>query len=270
MIKRFDALVLAGAVLLAALAPIADRASAQSPDRIRVGTGPDDPSAPLVYADRTGLFKKAGLEVDLQRLDGSAAIGAALAGGSLDIAKASTVSAVTAIAKGLPFTIISSIADYTTDNPSTALIVLANSPIKVAKDLAGRTLATVTLKDQNAISTSAWLDQHGVDWKAINYVEIPASATLAALEQGRVVGATVYEPNLSADLATGKVRVLGYPHDAIAKHFPYGILIANSAWASSHTQLIARFLRVVQQSSSYALASHRSRGGADGRAVHRH
>src|ERR1700733_4310772 len=107
---------------------------------IRVGTGPDDPSTPLVYADRAGLFKRAGLDVEVQKLDGSAAIGAALAGGSLEIAKASTVAAITAIAKGLPFTIIGSIAAYSADNPSTALIVLASSPLKTARDLAGQTL----------------------------------------------------------------------------------------------------------------------------------
>lgn len=240
--------------LAAALLLCAAGAGAQSEPLIRIATGPDDPSTPLIYASRAGLFKKAGLNVDVQKLDGSAVIGAAMASGQLEIAKLSTLSAVTAIAKGLPFTIIGSIAAYNADNPSTALIVLANSPIKTAKDLVGQTLAGVSLKDQNVISTLAWLDQHGVDWKSVKYIEIPASASLAAMEAGRVAGVTVYEPIYTADMATGKVRVIGYPHDAVARHFPYGVLIASVAWANAHPEIVGRFLRVMQEAATYVAA----------------
>src|SRR5277367_1127874 len=122
------------AAVVAALVLSVVGASAQAELLIRVATGPDDPSTPLFYASRAGLFKRAGLNVEVQKLDGSAVIAAAMASGQLEIAKLSTLSAVTAIAKGLPFTIIGSIAAYNADNPSTALIVLANSPIKTARD----------------------------------------------------------------------------------------------------------------------------------------
>jgi len=243
-------LAAAAALALAIALPASTTAQPAGP-LIRVGAGPDDQSTPLIYAARAGLFAKAGLNVELEKLAGAAVVGAALAGGSLEIGKASSMSVVTAYAKGLPFTVIGSIGSYNSDKPDLALIVLANSEIKTAKDLIGKTLADVSLQDMNTVATLAWLDQHGVDSSMMKYVEIPASAALPAMEESRVVGSTVYEPVYSADMATGKVRVIGYPFDAIGKHFADAVMFANVNWVSGHRDLVERFLRVMQTASAY-------------------
>ena len=250
MTRRIPLLTLAAVLLVAAL-PGA-RALAQSDQPvIRVGAGPDDPSVPLVYAAQTGMFAKAGLNVKLERLAGATAVAAAVSGGSLEIGKGATLSVVTAIAKGLPFTIIGNISEYRAAKPDIAVIVLKSSPIKTPKDLVGQTLAAVSLQDQNSIATFAWLAQHGVDWHTLKYTEIPASASVAAMEQGRIAGSTVYEPVFSAALATGKVRVLGYPYDAFGKRFSDAVLFANPSWVAAHREQVAKFLDVVQEASLY-------------------
>jgi NitT/TauT family transport system substrate-binding protein len=222
---------------------------------IRIGAGPDDTSMPLIYAAGAGLFKKAGLNVELQKLAGAAVVAAALAGGALEIGKASALSVVTAHAKGLPFTVIGNIATYSSDSPDFGLIVMADSPIKTAQDLPGKTLAAVSLQDMSSIATQAWLAQQGVDASTLHYAEMPASATLAAMEQGRVVGSTIYEPMLSSAMATGKVRIIGYPYDALGKRVAGGLLIANTSWAADHRDLVNRFLRVMRDAGNY-VASH--------------
>jgi NitT/TauT family transport system substrate-binding protein len=249
---RALARTLACAVLLALAAA---GASAQSADLIRVGTGPDDQAAPLIYAAKYGIYKKYGLNVDVQRLAGAATVAAALAGGSLEVGKASTMGAVTAIAKGLPFTIIANLGYYDAAEPDFAFLVGASSPIRTPKDLEGKTFGAVSLLDMNSVATFSWLDRNGVDRSTIKYAELPASATLAAIEQNRIVGATVYEPYLSAFLATGKVRVLGHPYDAIGRRFSDAVLFANAGWVAEHRDAVARFLRAVQESSTY-IAAH--------------
>jgi len=184
-------------------------------------------------------------------------VGAALAGGSLEIGKASALSVVTAHARGLPFTVLGNIATYNSDNPDFALIVMANSPIKTAKDLPGKVLAAVSLQDMSSIATFAWLEQQGIDSNTLKFVEMPASATLAAMEQERVVGSTVYEPVLSSAVATGKVRIIGYPYDSIGKHYAGGLLMANVNWVADHRDLVDRFLRVMAEASTY-VANHES------------
>ena len=242
------------ALLFALVIPASTFAQTTAP-LIRVGAGPDDTSTPLIYADKMGLFKKAGLNVELVKLAGSAVITAALAGGSLEIAKVSSSVAVTAHVKGLPFTAIGAISAYSSEHPDFALIVPVNSPIKSVKDLPGKTLATISLQDFQVLSTQVWAGQNGVDPTSFKFVEMPATSTLNALDQGRVDAAPIAEPILSASQAAGKFRIIGYPVDAIAKHFTGGLLLANTSWVEGHRDVIDRFLHVAADASAY-VGSH--------------
>lgn len=113
----------------------------------------------------------------------------------------------------------------------------------------------------NSIATFAWLDARRVDRSTLKYVEIPASAALAAMEQNRIVGSTIYEPYFSAYLTSGKVRVLGYPFEAIAKHFSDALLFANTKWAAEHRDAVEKFLRATQEASLY-IAGHENESTA--------
>ncbi len=221
---------------------------------IRVGAGPSDEGAALFYASETGLFKKYGLNVEIERMNGGAVIAAALAGGSLEIGKGSTASVVTAYTRGLPFTAIGSIANYNPERPDTALLVAAASPIKTAKDLVGQTLGAVTLQDMGTIATFAWLAQRDVDWHSLKFVELPASAMLTTMLTNRIVAAPVYEPDLSAALASGKYRSLGYPLESISRHFAEALLFGEAGWVNTHRDQVERFLRALSEASAYVAA----------------
>jgi NitT/TauT family transport system substrate-binding protein len=247
-------LFLASVVALIGLSSPMAVAQTDSP-LIRISAGPDDQSTPLIYAAKSGLYKKYGLNVEMVKLGGSAAVTAALAGGSLEIGKASTMGLITAFAKGLPFIAVGNLANYDAAHPDFALVVAQDGDIKSPKDLEGKTLAAVSLVDMNSVATFAWLDARGVDHSTLKYVEVPASAALTAIQQGRVVASTLYEPNLSMALATGNFRVMGYPYDAIAKHFSDGILFANASWVNEHRSEVEKFLNATQEASTY-LAAH--------------
>lgn len=221
---------------------------------IRVGAGPDDPSTPLIYAAQAGLYRQAGLNVELEKVAGGAVAAAAIAGGSLEIGKSNPVSVVTAIGKGLPFTIIGSIANYDSDHPDQALIVSTNAPVKTAKDLAGQTFATITLQDIGMVAVYAWLAQRGVDWHTVKFVEMPATSVLAAMDENRIVGSNVNEPFFSAFMRSGRARIMGYPFDVIGKRFPEAVMFANANWVAQHRDLVVRFLQVTQQASIYVAA----------------
>jgi NitT/TauT family transport system substrate-binding protein len=246
-----------GLALLLAVLTLGPAVAQQSGDTtvIRVGAGPDDQSTPVLYAAKAGLYKKYGLDVEVVKLSGAAAIAAALAGGSLEIGKASPMAVIAGFSKGLPFTVIGNLAYYNATRPDLALVVATNGPIKTAKDLEGKTLAAVSLSDLNSVATMAWLEAYGVDLSTIKYVEIPASASLAAMEQDRIVGSTIYEPYFTAFTSSGKARVLGYPYDAIAKRFANAVLFANVSWVAAHRDLVDKFLRATQEASVY-LGTH--------------
>lgn len=223
---------------------------------IRVGLTAADPAATLLYAEKAGLFKKYGLDVELVQSGGTTSV-AALAGGAIQLADSSTLAVILGYAKGIPFTVVGPLSFYDAKNPNHALLVLASSSIKTAKDLEGKTLASKWLGDMIGLSTIAWLDARHVDLGAVAHVEVPPSATLAAMEQGRVDGGVVYEPFLSAFNATGKVRVLGYPFDAIAKHFADTVIVGNVDWVNAHQDAVGKFSRAMRDATAY-IVTHQS------------
>ncbi len=254
---RRTLLATAAAMLIALIAP-APPASAQSTlPVIRLGTGPDPATTPVLYAISSGLYKKYGLTVEPTLLASGAAAAAALAGGSLDIAKNSTVATITMIQKGLPFTAIGSLGYYDSAKPNYALLVAADEPIKTPKDLEGKTFASLSLFDQNSIATQMYLDNNGVDRSTVRFAEIPPSAALAAIDAKRLDAVTVYEPFFSDMTATGKVRVMAYPYDAIAKRFPDTLMFANTAWLKANKDVVDRFLKATAEASAYVAGHER-------------
>jgi ABC-type nitrate/sulfonate/bicarbonate transport system substrate-binding protein len=226
-VRRLGTVVVLALLVAFPLAPSPARAQADAV--IRLGMGPVDAGMPVFYAAKTGLYKKYGLNVEVVKMPNGAAIGAAMAGGSLELGQGSPLNAITAFARGLPIKVIGSLAYYNAEHPDFALLVAANSAVKAPKDLEGQTLAAVSLQDMNSLGTFAWLDAHGVDRTKLKYVEIPASATLAAMDQNRVVAATFYEPFYSSFLATGS-EFTGADLSAVANvhHGPRGVTIVPS------------------------------------------
>lgn len=250
-------LVALALIVLACVAlgvPVAPAAAQTALPLIRLGTGPDPATTPVLYAISAGLYTKAGITVEPTLLGSGAAAAAAVSGGSIDIGKTSTVATIAMIAKGLPFTAIGSLGYYDSAKPNYVLLVPVDAPIKNPKDLEGKTFASLSLFDQNSIATSMWLDSHGVDRDTIKYVEIPPPAALAAMDQHRIDAVTVYEPFFSQMMATGKVRPMAYPYDAIAKRFPDTLMFANTAWVDAHKDIVDKFLRVTAEASVYVAA----------------
>ena len=251
--RRSVAVLIASITLLLAASPTV--AQQNSLALIRFGAAADDNALPLLYAQKAGIYRKYGLNVELTKFTNAASATAALVGGSLDMSKNSALGLINAITRGVPLIAIGTIGYYDASKPDYALLVSANSPVKTAKDLQGKTLAAISLQDMSSIATFGWLEQNGVDPTTVKYVEIPAVATLPAIEQGQAVGATMSEPFLSANMATGKVRVLGYPYSALGKKYSASVLFTTKDWAAQHPDLIDKFLKATQEASAY-VGSH--------------
>lgn len=245
----------AAAVALPTATGTAAGQGAEAP--VRFGIGPVDQATPLAYAAEAGLYKKHGVTVEIVKLPSGNALAAAVAGGSLELAMSSSLAAIIAISRGIPFTIVGNLASYDSARPDAAMLVLKDSPLATPKDLEGKTLAEVSLQDLNSLATYSWLDGLGVDRSGMKYIELPASATLAAMQAGRVVASTMYEPYYSASMATGAVRALGYPYDGIAKRYSSALMYGSKAWVDAHRDVVERFVAAAAEACAY-IAGHES------------
>ena len=117
-------------------------ADAQALPHLVVGTAPIDAGMPAVIGQKAGIFRRNGLDVDVQIMNSGAAVSAAIVGGAMQAGGTSVMGLITAHLKGVPFQIIAPASLYLSDKPSELLVVRKDSPIRTGADMNGKTVAS--------------------------------------------------------------------------------------------------------------------------------
>lgn len=241
-----------GAALGLTAAALVAPAFGQAPTPIRLGAGMADTSSEAFYAIKLGLFKKYGLDVELQQMNSGAAEASAVAGGSLDIAESNVVSTAAAHLKGVAFVFIAPGAMYATEAPTTLFICAARSPLRTGKDFTGKTVGVVALRDLSALGPVAWIAQTGGDPTTIRYVEMPTSELVAAVQRGTVDAASVNEPFLHMALQQSDIRVVAKLMDAIAPHFMLNSWLTTRDWLQKNPAAAVAFRSAIIEAGRWA------------------
>jgi NitT/TauT family transport system substrate-binding protein len=247
--NRFQTILIGLALMLAA-SPLS---SQTTHDKITVAFPPVDPTAEVLYAVDLGLFDKAGIDVTLQPLGNGGLISAGVAGGSIDIGVGNVINIETAHKKGVPLTIIAPGAYNVNSAPSNVLIVSKTSPLKTAKDLNGKVIATNPLRGIGEVLTSAWMDKNGGDSSTVKYIEIPFPQAEAVVVGGQADASLSVEPFITQ--AKADTRVFANTFDALGDGYLITAYFAASPWAQAHPGLVARFAGVIHDAGVWANAN---------------
>jgi len=248
MITRGSALAL-GSAFLAAPAAL----SAQSLVPMLLGAVPEESVTPALWAEQSGMFRKAGLDVDVQPAASGNAIAAGVAGGSYTVGKSSLPAIVTAHAHGLPFVFVAGGSLYDTKFPYSVLTVKADSPLKTAADLNGKLIAVPSLSDITTFATKAWVDAHGGDSNSLKLLEFPFAQIPDALAAGRVEAGFIADPVLQQALDAKQVRVFAHAFDAVATQFMVtGWFVTTDYWNKNEAEL-KKFYHVMQDADKYVV-----------------
>lgn len=242
------------AVAVLALLPFAvpaPSALAQGMLTIRLGGVPTDDLTPVVYAVHQGLYKKAGLDVQIVPTSSGTLATTAVVAGSYEMGKGSAVASMVAHLKNLPLVITAYGAIWNPKIPFNELLIAADSTIKTGADLNGKTIGVPALNDLNSLVISAWADQNGGDSKTLKFIEIPNSLAANAITSHRIDAAALQDPQLADALATGQVKALTEPYSAISTHFAFGVYFANKTWADAHPQAVRDWTRITYQAAAY-------------------
>jgi NitT/TauT family transport system substrate-binding protein len=227
-------------------------ADPQNDKPIVVAVTATEDAAPLLYAQKAGLFRQAGLNVDIQKTPSGAAGMAAVVGGSFQFSGTNVLSTITAHLKGLPVTLVAPGGLYDSTTNFVAGVVKKTSTLQTARDLNGHTIGLPSVSDLNAISLFGWIDQNGGDSKSVKSIEVPYPLLIPALDEGRIDAAVLIQPNLSDGLISNKVRVLGKPYDSIGKRFYITAWVANASWVSQNPAIARGFAAVMKRAAAYA------------------
>lgn len=255
MMRRHQALVaLSGAASLAAAAPRLVFAQA-APATIRLITSPSDDTIPLLYGQSAGLFRQAGLTIDIVRASSGAAVAQAVVGGAVEVGKSSIGPLIAAYARGVPVVLVAPTALHRKGtSTNSAILVAANSPIRTPLELQGKVMSCTAIGDIGYLATRSMIDAQGGDSSTIKWVEIPTSASALAIEQGRVEAGITVEPFMTKEVATGKVRVLFDVLDGYAKPILEGAYFAMRDYVNTHRDEVGRFAGVLRQAAIYTNA----------------
>lgn len=224
---------------------------AQSGTSIRMGAYPTDTYAEPFFAQDTGIFRRAGLSVDIAA--GPTAM-QALVAGALDVAIGDVIQAANPVNAGVPIAIFAGGSLYSSEAPATLLCVAKNSPIRSAKELEGQNIGVVQLATLSTLGAREWMRQNGADVEKARLVEIPFAAMNAALQRGQLAAAMIAEPFLSD--ARNDVRALGKAYDAIAKSFYISTFIAKREWLEKNLDTARRVARALYETAQWANFHH--------------
>jgi NitT/TauT family transport system substrate-binding protein len=206
---------------------------------------------PVFYAIKSGMYEKARLDVELVPASSGTFATTAVVAGTYQISKGSCISSLVAYLRGLPLKVIANGGIWDPKTPFTLTLVAADSPVKTAADLSGKTGGTGALNDMNQLSINAWVDKNGGDSKSLKWVEVPNTSAAEAMLQKRIDFCALNEPQLTAAMETGRVRVLAPTYSAIAPRFVYATYSSNAEWADKNKDAVRRWVRTTYAAAAY-------------------
>jgi len=244
-----------GGVGALSLAAIPGRGRGQSTTIRMAGISFSDQFAEPFYGRESGVFAKAGLDVEVQSISTSAGIMAALAGGAIDVGVGDLVSSTLAMIAGVPITLFAGSSFFrATDPPLGSVIVATGSAIRQPRDLIGKTIALPGLAGLASVVMQAWLVQNGIPVQSVKLFEVPASAMPAALASGKVDAGLLGEPILT--LARNEVRRIANPYDAVAKEYLFGGWFASKSWLAEDKERARRLVDAIYETARWANTHH--------------
>jgi len=247
--------VLAAAVLVvAACGGSADEPDQDpGPDKVNVGVIAIVDVAPIYLGQAKGFFQARDIDLRLTTAQGGSAIVPAVLSGEFQFGFSNTISLLLAQSRKVPIKAISNGNNSTgVDGKDFAgLFVKADSPIRTAKDLAGRTVSANTLKNITETSVRASVRKAGGDATKVKFAELAFPDQVPALQSGRVDAIFVVEPFQQAAVAAG-ARKIASSYVDVAPDLTIAMYFTSQQLLSRDPDLVKRFTEAMKESLAYA------------------
>jgi ABC-type nitrate/sulfonate/bicarbonate transport system substrate-binding protein len=201
----------------------------------------------LTYAQQEGFCEEAGIELDITASSGGATVIPQLVSGDLDVAGSNVVSVLIAAGEGLPLRMIAggtSTAEESEQDFS-ALMVAPGSTVTDISQLEGQRVAVNTLRNINDIVLGSMLEEAGLSYDSVDFVELPFPDMAAAVESGEVAAALLIEPFVTLAEDAG-LQIIGRPYSALKPGLQIGTYVVSEQFAQENPEDVEAFQECVQ------------------------
>jgi NitT/TauT family transport system substrate-binding protein len=258
--RRVLATVMVGIGLLAACGGDGDDGGtggngggSPGPITLTVGVIPIADVAPLYLGINQGFFEEENMTIETQFAEGGAAIVPSVISGDYQIGFSNTTSLIIAATQNVPLQIISQgvLGGATSDESWDAVMVAKDSSIRSPQDLEGKTIAVNTLQNIGPVTINTALDEEGVDYSTVEYVEVPFPEMIPALGAGDVDAVFVVEPFVTQGNAEG-ARTILLPYVQTTPNLTVATYFASRQYIEENGDIVDRFVRAMNKSLEYA------------------
>jgi NitT/TauT family transport system substrate-binding protein len=198
--------------------------------------------APYFYAQKMGLYKKAGIDLDIETGRGSAASAQKVGAGSSQLGLSDMAGVLLFRGKGADLVGVMNV--YA--NSPQGLYWLKSNGINSIKDLAGKKIGNPA-GDGARTMWPALAKANGIDPNSVTWVNIDANAKLSALK-AKTIDATTSFYNLHHVFTRELGQDMGFLAWKDAGVNLYGnSLIANGAWLKANRDTAEKFVKITQK-----------------------
>ncbi|MEU2913952.1 ABC transporter substrate-binding protein [Streptomyces massasporeus] len=221
--------------------------------QVKVGVIPIVDVAPLYLGQKKGFFTKRGIDLKMETAQGGAAIVPGVVSGQFQFGFSNVTSLMIAQTKGVP---IKSVVNGVATNGKvgadvTGVAVKKDSPIKSAKDLAGKKVAVNTLQNIGDTTVRESVRKAGGDPSKVEFVEMPFDQMPAALDGGQVDAAWMGEPALTIAKGQG-ARVVASPFADTDPKLTAATYFTSTKLLQQKPDLVKKFTAAMTESLEYA------------------
>jgi len=221
---------------LAALVVCWTAAQAEPLTRVRVAyDGFSMTSAPMIYADRHGIFRRFGLDVSPVFVEGGSTLTQAVVGGSVDIAQNGYTPAAAAAVQGADIVFIGGISN------KLPFQLVVKTSITRAEQLKGQAIAISRYGSSTDQAADFALRHLGLSRADVKVLQLGGPTTrIAAAMSGQIAGTMEQYPDTAA-LARRGFHVLVDVTD-VAGDYPNTSYVTSRAYLAKNRDAVKRFL----------------------------
>jgi len=201
--------------------------SDKNENTVKIGYLPTDHDAALFVANSTGMFKNAGLNVELYEYNNGGDLMSAMASGELDVGYVGITPVISSMSKGVPVRIVAG-----AQNEGSGLLS-SSSSVKSVSDLKGKVVATPGESSIQNVLLKYDLKKHGLSTSDVQSPSMKVSSMNDALKTGSIDAMLTYEPYVTISNKINNQNLVESSADILSDH-PCCVVVMNEKFLSNN------------------------------------
>ncbi|AWX31561.1 ABC transporter substrate-binding protein [Methanosphaera sp. BMS] len=240
MDKKIIGIIAAVIILIAAI--VAFGSFGGSTDKVSIGYLPSDHDSALFVANASGMYKDAGIEVELHEYNNGGDLMSAMASGKVDVGYVGITPVLSSIQKGVPVKIV---AGAQTEGSG---LIASNSNIHSITDLKGKKVATPGEASIQNMLLKYEMKNNGMDASSIESPGMKVASMNDAIKTGSLDAALTYEPFVSIATELNNATLVKKSGDIYPNH-PCCVVAVSDKFIKEKPDTVAKIVDIHKQAT---------------------